>query len=339
MEATRVRAAQAFLEIGQAIAVGIGRGIVLAGDEAEEALTRVRDPVAVRVAANPDDERQRGRVVREIGVLDGCPGRRGRGGEPEAAGAQAQRHLRARAGREVAELTGHLAGARARGRSRLYRFEREAVWNRQRERRRPGGARARRSRRSLSTRSASPMSSVGGVAESVTWTSADAGGGAFSGMVAVLFAGFASSSLATLAVTHRPTTDASTRVRMRTCPLAPGATTRSARTHDTSWPSSVHVHPSDRALEGRFGWNRERHGDGTARAGGRDVRERGDEVEGGAHCCRVALGRQRELEVGCEARDRDRGAIVEAIRIGLIRAETRRRVDERDRLPRHPRRR
>ena len=85
---------------------------------------------------------------------------------------------------------------------------------------------------------------MGGVAASVTWTSADAGGGAFSGIVAVLFAGLASSALATLADTHRPTTDASTRVRMRTCPAAPGATTRSARTHDTSWPSAVHVHPA-----------------------------------------------------------------------------------------------
>ena len=62
----------------------------------------------------------------------------------------------------------------------------------------------------------SPMRSVGGVAESVTWTSADAGGGAFSGIAAVLFAGLASSAFETLADTHRPTTDASTRVRMRT---------------------------------------------------------------------------------------------------------------------------
>ena len=152
------------------------------------------------------------------------------------------------------------------------------------------------------------MSSVGGVAESVTWTSADAGGGAFSGIVAVLFAGLASSALATLADTHRPTTDASTRVRMRTC-------TGGARRDDQIGADARHLLAQHRArpsrgrtLESGFGRNRERHGDGTARAGGADVRERGDEVEGSAHCRRVAFGRQRELEVGCDARDRDRGA-------------------------------
>ena len=64
MEAARVRAVQAFLEIGKTIAVRIGRGIVLADTEAEQGLTDVLEPVAVEVAANPDRERQRGRVVR-----------------------------------------------------------------------------------------------------------------------------------------------------------------------------------------------------------------------------------------------------------------------------------
>ena len=58
MEAARVRAVQAFLEIGKTIAVRIGRGIVLADTEAEQGLTDVLEPVAVEVAANPDRERQ-----------------------------------------------------------------------------------------------------------------------------------------------------------------------------------------------------------------------------------------------------------------------------------------
>ena len=52
MEAARVRAVQAFLEIGKTIAVRIGRGIVLADTEAEQGLTDVLEPVAVEVAAN-----------------------------------------------------------------------------------------------------------------------------------------------------------------------------------------------------------------------------------------------------------------------------------------------
>ena len=134
MEAARVRAVQAFLEIGKTIAVRIGRGIVLADTEAEQGLTDVLEPVAVDVAATADDERQRGRVVREIRVVDGRPDRCGRGGQSGGRGAQAQRHLHARADREVAELTGHRARARARRRARLDALESEARWNRQRER-------------------------------------------------------------------------------------------------------------------------------------------------------------------------------------------------------------